>query len=54
MKYLIERLKEVSTWQGIIAGATIFGISCNQELTTAIVGVGTTIFTLVSVLMKGK
>ena len=54
MSYILERLKEISTYQGIIAMLTALGIIISPELSEAIASAGVGIFTLVSVLMKEK
>ena len=40
MQYFINRLKEASTWRGILAIVTACGVTISPELTDAIVGVG--------------
>ena len=54
MKYLLERLKEVSTYQGIIAMLTAVGVAVSPELAAAIASCGVGVFTLVSVIMAEK
>lgn len=39
-KYIIERLKEASTWRGIIAIATAAGMTISPEQSAAIVAAG--------------
>ncbi len=40
MNYLIERLKEASTWRGIIAIVTSFGVALSPDQIEAIVAAG--------------
>ena len=54
MNWLINRLKELSTWQGIIAGLTALGVSISPELSKAIAGAGVAVFFLISVLVPDK
>lgn len=54
MDNLINRLKEVSTWQGLIAILTGFGVVVSGELQGAIAGLGVALFTAVSVIMKER
>lgn len=55
MEYFINRLKEASTWQGIIAAATAAtGWSVSDDMQLAVAGVGVALFTAVSVFWKEK
>lgn len=54
MDYLIARGKELSTWQGIVAGVTAFGVALSPELQAAIGAAGVGIFTLISVFWTEK
>ena len=54
MKNLINRLKEVSTWQGIISILTGFGFIMTDEMRGAVAGLGVALFTAVSVFMKER
>ena len=40
MKYLLERLKEASTWRGVILVATAFGARWSPESQAAIITAG--------------
>jgi len=40
MNYLIERLKEASTWRGIVAILTGFGVYLTPEQQNAIIALG--------------
>lgn len=40
MQYIINRLKEASTWRGLILLAAAFGLHIAPELQEAIVGAG--------------
>lgn len=54
MQYLINRLMELSTWQGIIATVTGFGVALSPELGEAIASLGVAVFGVVSVIMKER
>ena len=54
MQYLINRLMELSTWQGIIAIVTGFGVSLSPELGEAIAILGVAVFGVVSVITKER
>ena len=54
METLIARLKEVSTWQGIISVVTGFGVAMSPELSDGIIGIGVAVFGLVSVIWKER
>ena len=40
MDYILARLKEASTWRGIVALITAFGVNLSPEQTSAIVTAG--------------
>lgn len=52
MDYILERLKERSTWAGIIAILTGFGVSLKPELSEAISTFGMALAGLVLVSVK--
>jgi len=52
--WFVKRLKEVTTWQGLITGLTALGVSISPELAAAIVGSGVAVFTLVSTIWPEK
>lgn len=54
MKYIGERLKEPSTWRGLLMIATVFGANINPEMANAIVTVGASAVGAVGVLAKEK
>lgn len=54
MEYLLNRFKEPTTWQGIIAIATTLGVTVSSEFQEAIVTLGVSIFAAVSVFMKER
>jgi len=54
MDALFNRLKEVSTWQGIIAIVGGFGVAISPEMSGAIIAVATGVFALVSVILKER
>lgn len=49
--WIIARLKEKSTWLGIIGLLTAAGVAVNSDLTDAIVAFGTAIGGLVSAIL---
>lgn len=54
MDFLMQRLKEPSTWQGIIAIITGFGVALSPELSAAIISTAAAIFGVVSVILKER
>lgn len=54
MEYVIKRLKEPTTWQGLIALVTAFGVALSPELAEGIVSLGVTIFAVVSIVLKER
>jgi len=54
MQYLINRLMELSTWQGIIAIVTGFGVALSPELGEAIAILGVAVFGVASVIAKER
>lgn len=54
MNYIVNRLKERSTWLGITTVVTTFGVSINPELSEAIISAGVAIAGLVSVIWPDK
>jgi ribosomal protein L11 len=54
MQYLINRLMELSTWQGIIAIVTGFGVALSPELGEAIATLGVAVFGVVSAITKER
>ncbi len=53
MPYILERLKESSTWRGLILIATSFGVAISPDLMATIISAGTGLAGLVGVLTKG-
>lgn len=51
--WIIDRLREPSTWQGITVIATTAGISVEPQLASEIVKAGASIFGLIYVVKKG-
>jgi len=49
MQYFINRLKEASTWRGIVAVVTACGLSVSPELGEAIVGAGLALMGIIGV-----
>jgi len=54
MGYIIDRLKEASTWRGLAALVTAFGVTLSPELSDAIVAAGLGVIGLIAVLFKDK
>lgn len=54
MKYILDRLKEPSSWRGLVMIATAFGVSVNPELLTAIITVGTGLAGVIGFVFKDK
>lgn len=53
MQYLIDRLKERSTWLGIIALATAVGVSLSPEQAEALAVAGTALAGVIAVFTRG-
>jgi hypothetical protein len=53
MQYLFDRLKERSTWLGLIALATSFGVAVSPEQAEAIAVAGTSFAGLIAVFTRG-
>ena len=54
MKYIIDRLKEPSSWRGLVMIATAFGVSVNPELLSSIIAAGTGLAGIIGVVFKDK
>lgn len=54
MAYLMERLKEPSTWRGLAVLATSAGVALSPEQVAAIVSVGLLVAGLIGVLFPDK
>lgn len=54
MNWIINRLKEPSSWRGLIVLAGILGYSMSPELQEQIIVAGTALLGLVEVLRKEK
>lgn len=50
MQYLLSRLQERSTWLGLIALATGFGVSLKPDVSNAIITVGSSLAGVVAAL----
>jgi hypothetical protein len=53
MSYVIDRLKEPSTWRGLIMLATAFGVNISPDLSNVIISVGVGGAGLVGVVTRG-
>ena len=54
MKYIIDRLKEPSSWRGLVMIATAFGVSVNPELLSSIIAAGTGLAGIIGVVFNDK
>ena len=54
MNYFLARLKEPSTWRGIIAVLTALGVTISPEQTEAIVAVGLSVMGLIGIFSPDK
>lgn len=53
MKYLLDRLKEPSTWRGLTILATVFGVHISPEQVDAIATVGGCLIGAIGAFTKG-
>ena len=54
MKYILDRLKEPSSWRGLVMVATAFGVSVNPELLPSIIAAGTGLAGIIGFAFKDK
>jgi uncharacterized membrane protein len=54
MNWLIERLKEPSTWRGIVMLVTGFGLALSSEMQEQIITVGISLAGLIGMLTSDK
>lgn len=54
MNYVLDRLKEASTWRGLLALAIALGIKLHPEMQEAVVSTGLALIGLINVLRKEK
>lgn len=54
MNYIIERLKERSTWIGLTALATAFGVYISPEMQNAIITIGVALAGLIHTVTPDK
>lgn len=54
MKYILDRLKEPSSWRGLVMICTAFGVALNPELVAAIVSAGTGVSGIIGFVFKDK
>lgn len=54
MKYILDRLKEPSSWRGLVMIATAFGVSVNPELLPSIIAAGTGLAGVIGFVFKDK
>lgn len=53
VKYILDQLKDPSTWRGIVMLATSVGLVTEPELANQIIVAGTGVAGLIGVLFKG-
>jgi len=54
MNYIVARLKEASTWRGLVMILTSLGVTINPELVAPIIAVGTGVAGIVGVFLPDK
>lgn len=54
MKYILDRLKEPSSWRGLVMIATAFGVTLNPDLVSSIIAVGTGLAGVIGFALKDK
>jgi len=52
MKYLLDRLKEPSTWRGLLALLTAVGVKLHPEMQEAILATGLALIGMINVFRK--
>ena len=54
MKYILDRLKEPSSWRGLVLITTAFGVSVSPELMDLIIAAGTGLAGVIGFAFKDK
>ena len=54
MKYILDRLKEPSSWRGLVMITTAFGVTLNPDLVSSVVAVGTGLAGIIGFVFKDK
>lgn len=54
MKYVLNRLKEKTTWLGLISLLTLAGVNVSPELSQAIINLGITLAAVIMIITKEK
>lgn len=54
MKYILNRLKEKTTWLGLISLLTLAGVNVSPELSQAIMNLGITLAAVIMIITKEK
>ena len=54
MNYIVDRLKEPSSWRGLVMIATAFGVTVNPDLLPSIIAVGTGLAGFIGFVSKDK
>lgn len=54
MNQIMERLREASTWRGLIMLVTAFGVTVSPALSSAIVAAGVSLVSLIEIFRKEK
>lgn len=53
MKWVIDQLKQASTWRGIVMMMTSFGIAVHPDMLEQIIAAGTGVAGLIGIFFKG-
>lgn len=54
MTYILERLKEPSTWRGILAMVTAVGVKLHPEMQEAIISAGLALIGMVNIFREER
>ncbi len=54
LQYIVERMKEPSTWRGLIAIATLAGYSISPEQGELIISTGVGLYSIINIFRKEK
>jgi hypothetical protein len=54
MKYIIARIFEPSTWRGVVALLTVFGVRLAPDQAEAILTAGVSVYAAINVFRKEK
>lgn len=54
MQYILDRLKEASTWRGLVALLAAFGVTISPEQSEQVIALGLAIIGTIAVFFKDK